>query len=59
LTVRVLIVDDEQPARDRLRTLLAEIGSVEVAGEAATGEQALQRVAQSAPSVVLLDVRMP
>jgi two-component system, LytTR family, response regulator AlgR len=58
LILRVLIVDDEQPARERLRTLLADMG-VEIAGEAATGEQALQAVAQSAPTVVLLDVRMP
>lgn len=59
MSLRVLIVDDEQPARDRLRTLLAEIGTAEIAGEAATGEQALQLVAETAPSVVLLDVRMP
>ena len=59
MTVKALIVDDEQPARDRLRTLLAEIGAVELAGEAATGEQAIELAAQVLPSVVLLDVRMP
>jgi len=59
LTLRVLIVDDEQPARDRLRTLLAEIGNVELAGEAATGEEAIDMAARGSPSVVLLDVRMP
>jgi len=59
VSLRVLIVDDEQPARDRLRTLIAEIGAAEVVGEAANGEEALRRVAETAPSVVLLDVRMP
>jgi two-component system response regulator AlgR len=59
MTQRVLIVDDEQPARERLRALLAEIGSIEIAGEAATGPEALQLAARTAPSVVLLDVRMP
>jgi two-component system, LytTR family, response regulator AlgR len=59
VTLRVLIVDDEQPARERLRTLIAEIGSVELAGEAATGEQAIEMVTRTLPSVVLLDVRMP
>ncbi len=56
---RVLIVDDEAPARERLRSLLAELGQADVIGEAATGEQALQRIAELAPDVVLLDVRMP
>jgi two-component system, LytTR family, response regulator AlgR len=59
MALRVLIVDDEQPARDRLRTLLAEMGTVELAGEAATGEEAIDMAARSLPSVVLLDVRMP
>jgi two-component system, LytTR family, response regulator AlgR len=59
MALRVLIVDDEQPARDRLRTLLAEIGTVELAGEAATGEEAINMAARSVPSIVLLDVRMP
>ncbi|HTT03507.1 MAG TPA: LytTR family DNA-binding domain-containing protein [Steroidobacteraceae bacterium] len=57
--LHVLIVDDELPARERLRALLAEIDSAEVAGEAATGEQALQLATSLSPSVVLLDVRMP
>jgi two-component system, LytTR family, response regulator AlgR len=59
MTLRVLIVDDEQPARERLRALLAEIGAIEIAGEATTGTEALQLVAREAPAVVLLDVRMP
>jgi two-component system response regulator AlgR len=59
MKLRVLIVDDEAPARDRLRSLLAEISGVEVVGEAVTGEQALQHTADLSPDVVLLDVRMP
>jgi len=59
MTLKVLIVDDESPARARLRSLLAEIGDVEVVGEAVTGVEALQSAAGLAPDVVLLDVRMP
>jgi two-component system response regulator AlgR len=59
MTIRVLIVDDEGPARERLRSLLAELEEAEVIGEAATGEQAVQRAIELAPDVVLLDVRMP
>src|SRR3954462_15037590 len=59
MKVRVLIVDDEAPARERLRSLLAELDLADVIGEAATGEQALQRTEELAPDVVLLDVRMP
>ncbi|HEX4647770.1 MAG TPA: LytTR family DNA-binding domain-containing protein [Steroidobacteraceae bacterium] len=57
--LKVLIVDDEPPARERLRSLLAEIADVEVAGEAVSGHEALRRVEELAPDVVLLDVRMP
>jgi two-component system, LytTR family, response regulator AlgR len=60
MRLRVLIVDDETPARDRLKSLLAEIGSeLEVAGEATNGEQALKQAVDLSPDVVLLDVRMP
>jgi two-component system response regulator AlgR len=56
---RVLIVDDEAPARERLRSLLLELDQADVVGEAVTGEEAVQRTAELAPDVVLLDVRMP
>jgi two-component system, LytTR family, response regulator AlgR len=59
MKTRVLIVDDEAPARERLRSLLAELAETDVIGEAVTGEQALQRTIELAPDVVLLDVRMP
>jgi two-component system response regulator AlgR len=54
-----LIVDDEAPARERLRSLLTEIGNLDVAGEATNGEEALKLAVDLAPDVVLLDVRMP
>jgi two-component system response regulator AlgR len=57
--LKVLIVDDEPPARERLRSLLAEIADVEVIGEAVNGHEALQETHDLAPDVVLLDVRMP
>ena len=57
--MKILIVDDEPLARERLRALLAEIDEAEVVGEAANGSQALTEVAQLAPELVLLDIRMP
>ena len=57
--MRVLIVDDEPPARERMRSMLAEAGEFEVAGEASHGEQALDLVDKLTPDIVLLDVRMP
>ena len=57
--LRVLIVDDEPPARERLKSLLEEIPDTEVVGEATNGQQALARTHELAPDVVLLDVRMP
>jgi two-component system response regulator AlgR len=57
--VKVLIVDDEKPARDRLRQLIDDGGVHEVVGEAANGEEAIAMVAGTGPEVVLLDIRMP
>lgn len=57
--MKVLIVDDEAPARDRLRRLLGQIEGVEVVGEAADGESALAAQQQFQPDVLLLDIRMP
>lgn len=57
--LRVLIADDEAPARERLRALLAEIGDAELVGEAADGDETLRLVDSRDPDIVLLDVRMP
>jgi two-component system response regulator AlgR len=59
MSLKVLIVDDEALARERLRSMLAELDEVQVIGAAATGEQALERVVELSPDIVLLDVRMP
>jgi two-component system, LytTR family, response regulator len=57
--IKVLLIDDEQPARDRMRQLLAGEGDVEVVGEAEDGVQAIERVAELAPDLLLLDIQMP
>ena len=60
--IRVFIADDETPARERLKELLQDIaGDVPnvVAGEAANGVEALERLPASGAQVLLLDIRMP
>ena len=57
--MRALIVDDEAPARAKLRRMLARYDDVEVIGEASDGADALELVARLAPDVVFLDMQMP
>ena len=57
--MKVLIVDDEKPARDRLRQLIDDFEIHEVVGEAANGEEAVAMASSLNPEVVLLDIRMP
>jgi two-component system LytT family response regulator len=57
--IRALLVDDEEPARERLRRLLMELGGVEVSGEAEDGEQAMEHIAALKPDLVFLDIQMP
>lgn len=57
--MRVLIVDDEALARDRLRQIIEDNPAHSVVGEAANGKQALDVAADVKPDVVLLDIRMP
>lgn len=55
----ILIIDDEQPARDRLRRLVEPLADFSVAGEAASGTQALERIRELSPDILLLDISMP
>jgi len=57
--VRLLIVDDQTLIRDGLVTICERLPDVEVVGTAGDGEQALGMVAELAPDVVLMDLRMP
>src|SRR5215471_8993064 len=57
--MRVLIADDEAPARARLRQLLAAHPDVEIAGEAETGPQTIVLAAELHPDLMLLDIQMP
>lgn len=57
--MKILIVDDEAPARSRLASLIEAIGGHEVVGEAASGREAIDFCQAHQPEVVLLDIRMP
>ena len=57
--IRAVLVDDEAPARARLRALLEEIGGVSVVAEAADADAARAAVASFEPDVVFLDIEMP
>lgn len=59
MMMRVLIVDDEPPARVRLRQLLAETTDVHIVGEAADAIEARQAIADLRPDIVFLDIEMP
>jgi DNA-binding NarL/FixJ family response regulator len=56
---RVLIVDDDHLVRAGLAELLSSDPAIEVAGQASSGREAVERVRQLRPDVVLMDVRMP
>jgi DNA-binding NarL/FixJ family response regulator len=57
--MRVVVADDQTVVREGLVTLLSTMAGVEVVGAAADGEEAVALVAQHAPDVVLMDLRMP
>lgn len=62
MTPRVFIVDDEAPARNRLKTLLADIAgdcAHILVGEAETAQGALEQIRNLLPDIVLLDIQMP
>ncbi|WP_432839273.1 response regulator [Dactylosporangium sp. CA-092794] len=59
MTIRVVVADDQTAVREGLAVMLGLLDDVEVVGEAADGEQALELVARHRPDVVLMDLRMP
>ncbi|RUS45494.1 response regulator transcription factor [Cohnella sp. AR92] len=58
-TFRILIVDDNKYARQGMREIVSEEGEFVVAGEAASGEEALSLMKTAAPDIVLMDIQMP
>ncbi len=58
-TLRVLVADDHPVFRSGMRSLLASTPGIEVVGEAATGEEAVELVVDLRPAVVLMDLQMP
>jgi DNA-binding NarL/FixJ family response regulator len=57
--IRVVLVDDQTLVRQGIRGLLELVPDIEVVGEASDGEEALERVPNLKPDVLLLDIRMP
>jgi DNA-binding NarL/FixJ family response regulator len=57
--IKVLIADDHALVRDGIRALLALVSNVEVVGEAANGKEAIEKVRELTPDVVLMDLAMP
>ncbi|MBB3047512.1 two-component system response regulator AlgR [Litorivivens lipolytica] len=57
--MKVLIVDDEKPARQRLRRLLQDLTDVSIVAEAENGEQAIAQAELQKPDLVLMDIQMP
>jgi len=59
MKLRILIVDDEPLARERIRSLLADEPDVEVLAECKNGQDALEAIKKQSPDLVFLDVQMP
>ncbi|MET9799571.1 response regulator transcription factor [Streptomyces sp. NPDC006368] len=59
MTIRVLIVDDQMMVREGFSVLLNAMPDIEVVGEAVNGREAVARVAELRPDIVLMDIRMP
>lgn len=58
-SIRVVIADDEPPARDRIRELLDERSGFEVVAECGTGQETVETVRSVRPDLLFLDVQMP
>src|SRR5579862_4586978 len=59
MSIRVLLVDDERPARRKMARFLAAASDFEVIGEAGDGAEAIAAIQSSRPDLVFLDVQMP
>ncbi len=57
--MKILIIDDEHLARQRLRQVIEELGTADFIAEGSNGEQALALCQQHQPDIILLDIRMP
>jgi two-component system response regulator AlgR len=57
--MKVLVVDDEKLARERLARMVDTLDDYEVAGVADSGEEAVRQAIRVEPDIVLLDIRMP
>lgn len=59
MRIRTLVVDDERLARQRLRRMLEKHSEIEIIGECADGETAVERAREEEPDLLLLDIQMP
>jgi DNA-binding NarL/FixJ family response regulator len=59
VTIRVLLVDDQQLVRTGFRMILADEAGIEVVGEASNGREAVEANASLEPDVIVMDIRMP
>ncbi|MFB7332438.1 response regulator transcription factor [Streptomyces adustus] len=59
MTIRVVVADDQMMVREGFSVLLNAMPDIEVVGEAVNGREAVERVRELAPDVVLMDIRMP
>jgi len=59
VTIRVIVADDQGMVRSGFSILLNAQPDIEVVGEAVNGQEAIARVAELSPDVILMDVRMP
>src|ERR1051326_3008840 len=57
--IRALIVDDEPPARNKLRRLLAPVADIRIVAEAGSGVEAVQAIQKERPDLVFLDIQLP
>lgn len=57
--IRVFIADDSAPVRERLISLLSDMGNIEIVGTAQDAAEAITAILQLRPDVVILDIRMP